>query len=288
MSRKQKEYKYHYTYRITNIVEKKYYYGVHSCNCLPKEDIGVKYFSSSKNKAFKDDIKENPQNYKYKVVKIFSTRKEALEHEIFLHAKFNVGVNKKFYNGSKQTSTKFDTTGITYSDERKKHLSWLFSPENNPFYGKKHTEEMKQNMSSDFKSMKGICEHCGKEGQYHLIQQWHNNNCVLHPDEEIRNKNIEYMKGVSDRKKGENSPMFGKHGKDNKKSFKYELYDEHNNIIDSCYGAEVQDMIKRNNCPSSFRYMSGVYNYNSHAPIKYKSKHGWYLKTIKDWWKNND
>ena len=104
--------KYHYTYRITNIVEKKYYYGVHSCNCLPKEDIGVKYFSSSKNKAFKEDIKENPQNYKYKVVKIFSTRKEALEHEIFLHAKFNVGVNKKFYNGSKQGSTNRDTSGL--------------------------------------------------------------------------------------------------------------------------------------------------------------------------------
>lgn len=104
--------KYHYTYRITNIVEKKYYYGVHSCNCLPKEDIGVKYFSSSKNKAFKDDIKENPQNYKYKVVKIFGTRKEALEHEIFLHAKFDVGVNKKFYNGAKQCSTNRDTSGL--------------------------------------------------------------------------------------------------------------------------------------------------------------------------------
>jgi len=112
MSRKQKDYKYHYTYRITNIIEKKYYYGVHSCNCLPKEDIGVKYFSSSKNKAFKDDIKENPQNYKYKVVKIFSTRKEALEHEIFLHNKFNVGVNKKFYNESKQGSTNRDTSGL--------------------------------------------------------------------------------------------------------------------------------------------------------------------------------
>lgn len=104
-------YKYHYTYRITNIVEKKYYYGVHSCNCLPKEDIGVEYFSSSKNKAFKEDIKENPQNYKYKVVKIFSTRIEAVEHEIFLHNKFNVGVNKKFYNGTKQGSTNRDTTG---------------------------------------------------------------------------------------------------------------------------------------------------------------------------------
>lgn len=110
--------RYHYTYRITNIVEKKYYYGVHSCVCLPKEDIGVKYFSSSKNKAFKEDIKENPQNYKYKVVKIFSTREEALEHEIFLHTKFNVKLHKSFYNESNQTSKGFDTTGKgAYIDE---------------------------------------------------------------------------------------------------------------------------------------------------------------------------
>lgn len=108
--------KYHYTYRITNTVEKKYYYGVHSCDCLPKEDIGVKYFSSSKNKVFKQDIKDNPKNYKYKVIKIFSTRKEAVQHEIYLHKKFNVGVNKSFYNGSKQTSTGFDTSGISYKN----------------------------------------------------------------------------------------------------------------------------------------------------------------------------
>lgn len=102
---------YHYTYRITNIKERMYYYGVHSCNCHPKEYIGIKYWSSSKNKEFKADIKNNPQDYKYKIVKIFDTRIEAVEHEIFLHKKFNVGVNNKFYNDSMQTSTNFDTTG---------------------------------------------------------------------------------------------------------------------------------------------------------------------------------
>ena len=102
---------FHYTYRITNTKEKKYYYGVHSCKCLPTEDIGVKYFSSSKTKEFINDQKQNPQDYKYKILKLFPTRKEALEHEIFLHKKFNVGVNEKFYNESKQTSTGFDTTG---------------------------------------------------------------------------------------------------------------------------------------------------------------------------------
>ncbi len=117
MSKRRKyanEMKYHYTYRITNIKDRMYYYGVHSCDCLPKEDIGVKYFSSSKNKFVKDQ-KENPQDYKYKVLKVFSTRLEAVEHEIFLHKKFNVKTHKSFYNGANQTSTKFDTSGTTYS-----------------------------------------------------------------------------------------------------------------------------------------------------------------------------
>lgn len=156
MSRKKKEYKYHYTYRITNILEKKYYYGVHSCDCLPKEDIGVKYFSSSKNKAFKEDMKNNPQNYKYKVIKIFSTRVEALEHEVFLHNKFDVGVNSLFYNGIKQGTVNKDTSGlstyvdkegnkyfISVSDERvlSGTLKSYFSGENNGMYGNTHTPE---------------------------------------------------------------------------------------------------------------------------------------------------
>ena len=102
--------KYHYTYRITNIKEGMYYYGVHSCDCLPKEDIGVQYFSSSKNKEFIQDQKQNPENYKYKVLNTFSTRQEANKHEQFLHKKFNVRAHEKFYNKC-NANEKFDTTG---------------------------------------------------------------------------------------------------------------------------------------------------------------------------------
>ena len=37
---------------------------------------------------------------------------EAVEHEIFLHAKFNVKLHPKFYNKSNQTSTGFDRFGV--------------------------------------------------------------------------------------------------------------------------------------------------------------------------------
>ena len=103
---------YHYTYRITNLIEGKHYYGSRSSEIPPVEDLGKNYVSSSKNKDFIKDQKENPQNYKYKVIKIFDTREEAISFEIKLHDKFDVGVNESFYNKAKQTSVKFDTTGM--------------------------------------------------------------------------------------------------------------------------------------------------------------------------------
>lgn len=107
----------HYVYRITNKVTKLHYYGKRSCACDPRLDLGVKYFSSSRDRAFISDQKINTDNYKYKIIKKFNTSKEALEYEIKLHDKFNVGKNPKFYNKAKQTALKFSTTGkVTVKD----------------------------------------------------------------------------------------------------------------------------------------------------------------------------
>lgn len=113
---------YFCVYRITNLVENKHYYGYKSSKIHPSKVIGVTYFSSlsgSEGKVFRKDQKKNPQNYKYKIVQIFNTHKEALAREIILHNKFEVGFNNNFYNKAKQTSTGFDTSGIpvmTYLD----------------------------------------------------------------------------------------------------------------------------------------------------------------------------
>ena len=62
----------HYVYRITNIKINKHYYGTRtSKNRSPNEDIGIYYFSSSKDKEFIQDQKSNPSDYKYKVLNIF-------------------------------------------------------------------------------------------------------------------------------------------------------------------------------------------------------------------------
>ncbi len=111
MTKELLEYLYHYTYRITNIEEKKYYYGVHSSNIEPKLDLGIKYFSSSLNKSFINDQKINTSKYKYKVIKFFNSKIEALQHEIYLHAKFNVKKHQSFYNDCNSTSTGFSAIG---------------------------------------------------------------------------------------------------------------------------------------------------------------------------------
>ncbi|UOK16780.1 hypothetical protein [Vibrio phage phiKT1024] len=124
--------KYHYVYRITNIIKNKHYYGTRTSNGLPREDLGIKYFSSSKDKEFIEDQKLFPDDYKYKIIKILKTRQEAIELEIKLHNKFDVGVNESFYNRAKQTSTRWDTTGIPSKPLR---------GELNGMYGKKHSED---------------------------------------------------------------------------------------------------------------------------------------------------
>ena len=115
--------KYHYVYRITNTSIKKHYYGVRSSEIDPKLDLGVKYFSSSTDKEFIKEQQENRHIFKYKIVKQFDSRKEAVCLEIKLHNKFEVAKNESFYNRAKQTSTGFDPTGSKLSDERKKQIS---------------------------------------------------------------------------------------------------------------------------------------------------------------------
>jgi hypothetical protein len=114
---------YHYVYRITNLVEKKHYYGKRSSKCDPKQDLGKKYFSSSTDKEFRADQKQNPQNYRYKIVQIFGNAKLALVRESKLHYKFNVCVNERFYNKANQNLRGFDRTGSSSSIETRTKIS---------------------------------------------------------------------------------------------------------------------------------------------------------------------
>lgn len=102
---------YHYVYRITNKNENKHYYGKRSSNLHPLFDLGIKYFSSSRDGDFIKNQKVNPEFFKYKIIKIFDNLQDALDLEIKLHLKFRVGKHSAFYNIVTQTHSKFDSTG---------------------------------------------------------------------------------------------------------------------------------------------------------------------------------
>jgi hypothetical protein len=119
---------------------------VRSSNINPIEDIGIYYFSSSSDKEFIKNQKENPENYKYKVIRIFKSKSEALNLEIKLHNKFDVGINENFYNRSKQTSTGFDVTGRTFSmsEETKRKISEKLKGRKKEPFSEEHKENIKR------------------------------------------------------------------------------------------------------------------------------------------------
>lgn len=106
---------HHYTYLLIDDTNDMYYIGKRSCKCLPEEDIN--YLSSS-SYVVKDKCEKL-------ILNIFTTAQDAIKDEIYLHQLHDVGVNPKFYNKAKQTSTKFDTTGINFSltSEQKAKIS---------------------------------------------------------------------------------------------------------------------------------------------------------------------
>ncbi|NBV29682.1 hypothetical protein EBS02_11850, partial [bacterium] len=129
------------------------YIGSRTCDCSPEED---NYFGSFYDKTF---IPTNKI-----ILETFDDREEALDAEIKLHQFYDVARNPHFANQAKQTSTGFSAEGVVRSEEYKKKMSesmkrreyqreWVenakqnrrsFEGEQNPFYGKTHTEKTRE------------------------------------------------------------------------------------------------------------------------------------------------
>lgn len=90
--------KFHYTYMIINLLINKFYIGVRTSSIHPSKDIGKNYFSTSADKIFIKDQKENPQNYEYRILGIFENKKLAYLNEKEMLLTYNVRNNKSFYN----------------------------------------------------------------------------------------------------------------------------------------------------------------------------------------------
>ena len=134
---------YHYTY-IIKYTTGMYYLGVRSSKVPPEQD--TEYIGSSHHTP--DDKVERKQ-----ILRVFKTREDALKDEIFWHETYNIATNPQFYNKAKQTSTKFDTTGvkIPWSKEHYENLAKA----NKARAGWRHTEESKRKMSEKQKGKPG-------------------------------------------------------------------------------------------------------------------------------------
>lgn len=112
----------HYVYQITNKMDGKYYIGVRSCEIDPGDDIGVKYFSSSKDKTFQNDQRNNPQYYLYEVIEKFETRELANKLEEVIHKRLCVSNDEMSYNLCNAPNN-FNFSGRIHSDKTKIKMS---------------------------------------------------------------------------------------------------------------------------------------------------------------------
>lgn len=114
---------YHYTYRITNLLNKISYIGLRTSTISPEKDLGILYFSSSSNAEFIKEQHEHPSDFKYEILNVFNSRIEAINDEIRLHKLYDVGKNPMFYNKQNQTANGIDFTGQNHTKEAKIKIS---------------------------------------------------------------------------------------------------------------------------------------------------------------------
>lgn len=85
----------YYVYRVTCLKDDMYYYGSRKSKTNDAIKDFWTYCTSSKRAK---DIKKNPHNYKVKIIKCFNNKAICSLYESFLHLKFDVRNNKKFFN----------------------------------------------------------------------------------------------------------------------------------------------------------------------------------------------
>jgi len=112
----------HYVYRITEIDTNMSYIGSRTCNRSIHDAYTTctndlkSYGTSSYRKEF---IKANLDKFKFKILRIFDNSVDKILFESFIHQKFDVKHNNKFWNKSNHTPNGCDTTGrqFTHSED---------------------------------------------------------------------------------------------------------------------------------------------------------------------------
>ena len=188
------------------------YIGKRACDCLPEED--VKYFGSFVDETFKP---------KHKIIlsSDYSTPCELAEDEIILHDFYDVARNPHFVNRAKATSTGFDTTGTTLTDETKLRIGEARRGKTHTKQaklrigearrGKTHTDEAKRKIGEALAGEKN--SRFGKTLTDETKQKMREAQTGKKRTDSTRQKLREANTGEKNPmygKTGENNPMFGK------------------------------------------------------------------------------
>ena len=193
---------FHYVYQITNINTNKKYIGCRSSSIEPLKDLGIIYFSSSSDKEFKKDQRENNKNYIYEILSIFNIRLDAILYESELHKKFNVDVNDLFYNKAKQNQNGIDFTGRNHTFESRNKIG-------NASKSRIRTIESNKKLSKSRKGIKFTEDHKKKlsEAKLGKKNQWYGKSGPMYgkkhsidsinkmSESKTGEKNIKYWKG---------------------------------------------------------------------------------------------
>lgn len=143
----------HYTYIIQSNTTSMRYIGVRSCKCDPVKDTS--YWGSSKHLP-----KDVTITHTKLIIKQFSTRREAVEHEVYLHRVNNVALSGEFYNKANQKTSGFDTSGTKLGSPSELHRQRLSESNKryaskpgyvNPRKGVTLSEETKSKLSKSIK-----------------------------------------------------------------------------------------------------------------------------------------
>lgn len=131
-----------YTYKITHKQTNKSYIGSRKSKDNDLMCDLKSYKSSSRNKHFKKELEECPDNFTFEIIDVFDNYEDCINNEVYLHDYYNVSENDMFYNLAKQTSTGFTTYNYKHTEETKKIMSDKSNKkrENNVMYNNKHSK----------------------------------------------------------------------------------------------------------------------------------------------------
>ena len=176
--------KYHFTYRTTNLINNRYYLGMHSTN---RTDDG--YLGSGK-RLYYELNKYGRDNFKFKILKQFNSREELVQAEI------NLITEQDLKNPNCLNCKPGGQGGLSSEEHRRKFLegakSTQFSHSKNP----SHSAEKKKRSSEKMLQM-------WSEGKIPIRR-----GCFLQ-GEKHRPETIEKMKGHT-RQQGEKNSQYGK------------------------------------------------------------------------------